>query len=713
MNYRNLIIGHVVNLILSFPTHCKFINYGGKEDGTEELHARIINSFDIPETGFLQTCYTGKRLSMKKVIDLVKDLVDKDRLDSVIDLWKEICKHTDSSDMRLVGYAQEIEMIAIRNGYSDNQFLDIVAPTLKYSQANKVEEFVNSALSHTEKAIDAKTPEGCQYYIDKLKRVLVSYPFIQPTFIAEFFDQEFLDELTELNFPETRANTLWSKIKEMNKYKMEKSVTDSNKDFSVCKEEVIYEGQNPYVQFMGTEHLTAPVFNWVSDVPRLAQECSLIGGLMVSLGNGDKSVIGIVKALIHRSPNQKVLCRDIFILPSDFEDFDSYDRRKRGMILDEIFDELANPVKTEVKKEADPMPSFPQYPNLTEEEEPVKDSLYMQLIKAAHPEAYETIKVSGDESEENINAILSHHVKGLDLTDLPKPSFRYELPEDKRTGVIIKGNPEDPMVQQLAEMFKVDINKVKPVESPEQEPSIKEILSNTQSISNFTQLVKMLENRPTFKSRLNENLEQRKTGMDHFNKIEELARQLDGSFKALTGIDPSTLNGDCQDPDCPVHGKKISEYQKRLVDLVVGIELTEKGSNVFINPELGKARSKGPFDFSGMLKFIENHFDPEPKKPTVSEIETKSHAVITQNFIIHDVKGEFFCEYKMIWTPALTRFMFSHNVPGNEEGRQFQHIRELTQRLTQDEAFKVFQSLRRDVIANGAHNPRPNPLTSY
>lgn len=708
-----LIQRYVVSRIVKFGLRegCEFLNYGGKSAG---LSDRIMKTFMIPETGHLQQCTDSKTgiHEFEKVRDLIASFIEAKKFEDIIDLYKELFNRDPKQEYSLMDWPAIIDGLLTKAGYVIDLTLRIESKGLHIGYKS-VENAFKAACENCEKAGTAKDLTHHEKYVDKLGRILDQYPYLQAGFVKQMFGEEYFKQLVYVkDIDQARFNQVKATIKERFMEHTQKEVTT----IMVDKMKDMHAPAEPYIQFMGTQHLLAPVVRWEVTTTRFAQECALVRDLMISIANGKKANVSVLKALIHRSPNQKALCAEIFISPDDFKDFDSYDRRKRGMVLDDIFDTIANPVKVEVKKEVDPMPSFPQYPNLTEEEEPVKDSLYMQLIKAAHPEAYETIKVSGDESEENINAILSHHVKGLGLTDLPKPSFRYELPEDKRTGVIIKGNPEDPMVQELAAMFKVDLGKVKPVESPEQELSIKEILSNTQSISNFTQLVKMLENRPTFKSRLNENLEQRKTGMDHFNKIEELARQLDGTFKGLTGIDPATLNGECKNPECPVHGKKISEYQKHLLDLVVGIELTEKGSNVFINPGLGKARSQESNKLTDLFKFIATHgtphSTPEPK-PTVSEIETSTYAVINQSFIIRDVKGEFFCEYKMTWSPGLTRFMFSHDLPDAPGGRQFHHIRDLTKRLTQDEAFKEFQSLRRVVIANGAHNPKQNPHTGY
>jgi len=708
-----LIQRYVVSRIVKIGLRegCEFPNYGGKSGG---LSDRIMNTFNIPESGHLQQCTDSKTgiHEFEKVRDLIASFIEAKKFEDIIDLYKELFNRDPKQEYSLMDWPAIIDGLLTKAGYFIDLTLRIESKGLHVGYKS-VENAFKAACENCEKASTAKDLTHYEKYVDKLGRILDQYPYLQVAFVKQMFGEEYFKQLVYVkDIDQARFNQVKATIKERFMEHTQKEVTTIMLEKMKSK----HPPAEPYVQFMGTNHLTGPLFKWDDSLSRFANEARLILKLINEIRAGDVDKIGTLKSVIHRSPHQRRLCREIIIDAEYFPVFNDFDRRKRGMILDEMFDKIANPVKTEVKKEEDPMPSFPQYPNLTEEEEPVKDSLYMQLIKAAHPEAYETIKVSGDESEENINAILSHHVKGLGLTDLPKPSFRYELPEDKRTGVIIKGNPEDPMVQELAAMFKVDLGKVKPVESPEQEPSIKEILSNTQSISNFTQLVKMLEIPPTFKSRLNENLGQRKTGMDHFNKIEELARQLDGTFKGLTGVDPATLNGECKNPECPVHGKKISEYQKRLLDLVVGIELTEKGSNVFINPGLGKARSQESNKLTELFKFIATHgtphSTPEPK-PTVSEIETTTHAVINQSFIIHDVKGEFFCEYKMTWSPGLTRFMFSHDLPDAPGGRQFHHIRDLTKRLTQDEAFKEFQSLRRVVIANGAHNPKQNPHTGY
>lgn len=740
-----LIQRYVVSRIVKIGLRegCEFPNYGGKSGG---LSDRIMNTFNIPESGHLQQCTDSKTgiHEFEKVRDLIASFIEAKKFEDIIDLYKELFNRDPKQEYSLMDWPAIIDGLLTKAGYFIDLTLRIESKGLHVGYKS-VENAFKAACENCEKASTAKDLTHYEKYVDKLGCILDQYPYLQVAFIKQMFGEEYFKQLVYVkDIDQARFNQVKATIKERFMEHTQKEVTTIMVDKMKSK----HPPAEPYIQFMGTQHLLAPVVRWEVTTTRFAQECALVRDLMISIANGKKANVSVLKALIHRSPNQKALCAEIFISPDDFKDFDSYDRRKRGMILDEMFDKIANPVKTEVKKEEDPMPSFPRYPNLTEEEEPVKDSLYMQLIKAAHPEAYETIKVSGDESEENINAILSHHVKGLGLTDLPKPSFRYELPEDKRTGVIIKGNPEDPMVQELAAMFKVDIDKVKPVESSSQEPSIKEILSNTQSISNFNQLLKMLENRPTFKSRLNENLEQRKTGMDHFNKIEELARQLDGAFKGLTGIDPATLNGECKNPECPVHGddkvsfiqdllktkrpdgEELHHYQLRIADLIVGIDPVKVDDisivipggkmrqphpfgEIFTLGDLQSVTAKGPFDFSGALKFMKDHYDPEPKKPTVSEIETTTHAVINQSFIIRDVKGEFFCEYKMTWSPGLTRFMFSHDLPDAPGGRQFHHIRDLTKRLTQDEAFKEFQSLRRVVIANGAHNPKQNPHTGY
>lgn len=198
------------------------------------------------------------------------------------------------------------------------------------------------------------------------------------------------------------------------------------------------------------------------------------------------------------------------------------------------------------------------------------------------------------------------------------------------------------------------------------------------------------------------------------------------SENIVRGLDfPFTPDVKCNNPNCPVHGNKkvnliqdllktkcpdgeeLHEHQQRIVDLIIGIDPAQEGRIAFINPNLGETRSKGPYDFSGVLKFLEDHFYPEPKKPTITEIETSTNVVINQSFIVHDTKGEFFCEYKMTWTPSKVRFMFTHDKPNiTGMGRRFYQISELTKPMTQDEAFKEFQSLRRVVIDNGAHNPR-------
>lgn len=593
MSHIKLVQGHVVNMILSFPSTCGFPNYGGRLDGNEELLARILNSFSVTETGHLQGCYTNKKLSMAKVLALMESFIDDDKLEDLVDLWKEVCNHSDSSELRQVGYSEKLESMAAKRDFTTGHFLEIIASKLKYDQKSSIGYFFDSAMNALANASNAKNESDFDYHVNKLNRVLVTYPFIQPTFIAEAFGQEFLDTLAGHSNASVRASLMLEKIKRRyNKLHEAAPAPEEKKEgFKMWGQQTIYEGKERFVHFMGIEHLVQSAIAFSDKEDRVDQELSLIHNTLHDLINKSTMAYaiyakGIIKSIIHRSSHQEKLCRDVLIDPSNWAEFEKADPRKRGMIVDEILETLVKDALPKVKVEKVPadLSHHPAYPNLTEEEEPVKDSLYMQLIKVTHPEVYEAIKVTGDESEENINSILGHHIKLLGITDGKEVenSFKYEYPKALASGVIIKGDPDHPMVQELAKMFNVDIDKVKPVEEPKPETPTDDGILGT-----IGQIKEIFESSRPFKSRLNENLDRLKTGMDRVNKIEAIARELDVAFEGLTGIDPSTLNGDCQDPSCPVHGNVdlnlvqslLSKRQPHPMDHFIGIERLD------LNPE--------------------------------------------------------------------------------------------------------------------------------
>lgn len=640
MSSINLVHRYVVEQLLSINTKCEFKNYGGTSSG---LIDRIMASFHIPETGHIQTFYygnTNKRLNTTAIKTFIKTKIIADQLDDVIDIWKEICNKGFSESM-IMGYASDIELVLITRGLSSNQFLNLAIPTFP-TKLKTVDNAIKSANDYLEKVIGSKTSSEFNNYKEKLLRTLVTYPYIQKVFIENNFPETFLGQLEVMPNATLRSSALITKIKEDNIARLKEVKSAEAKEGTRKMSEAMkrmHPPAEPYIQFMGTEHLTAPVFNWASTHSRFSQECSLIAGLMGSLSNGDKSVIGTIKALIHRSPNQKALCRDIFILPTSFPDFDSYDRRKRGMILDEILDKVGDQQKVQIKK--DPLSSFPEYPNLTEEEEHVSQP----KVNVPDNQEAEIIK--------DLSNILKH--------------YSTEMPTDPETMAIINS------------------------------------------------LIEKLESRPTFKSRLTQNLDKQRTGLDRVDDfLNAVANEAGANPKLLHALaiqEVRRKNGTCDNLDWTMCGEKnadiILNFLKTkypAVDLIVGIMPDhDKPATSYIRPDAGKQRSEGQHDFNGLLRFLDNYHDPEPKKPTVTEIETSTNVVINQKFVVYDVKGEFFCEYKMNWTPTRTRFMFTHDEPGSEAGRRFHLIHEFNKQMTQDEAFAQFQSLRRAAISNGPH----------
>lgn len=514
MSNIHLVHSFVVEQILSITTKCKFQNYGGNNEG---LYGRIMGTFHICETGYLQSLYKeGEKFTFEPLISLIKSKLQKDQLDDLIDIWKEICNRKDL-ESTVMHFAGLIESAMIHLGHHTNHFLYLEAP-IWTTKLKSVDNAIKSASDYLEKVLNSETSAKYEKYLYRLSRTLNTHPYIQKTFIEFNFSKLLLNQLEDISDIKLRTDALKDKIKE----------------------------------------------------------------------------------------EQNAITKET---------------KAKGK-------ESSKMIKVEVKKEADPMPSFPPYPNLTEEEELMKDSLYMQLIKA------------------------------FVSSELEK------LPSEELLAVI------------------------------------------------------------------DELIKRSKAGMDRVNKIETIAKRLDDFFKGLTGVDPETLKGDCQDLDCPVHGsnkvniiqdllktkcpddEELHEHQQRIVDLITGINPQMEAHIGFLN--LGpNQRSESYYDFNGMLKFIENHFDPEPKKPTATEIETYTNVVINQKFVIHDVKGEFFCEYKMTWTPTRAQFTFTHDKPNNgETGRRFYPIHELNRPMTQDEAFKEFQSLHRVALEN-PHKPKPNPFSSH
>lgn len=768
---------------------CEFPNYGGRAAG---LNDRIMKLFGIVETGYLQQCISGKLdlPDSTKVHDLIVKMVDEKKFEELIDFWKEICNQERLLEYNFMDWPFIIDKILAEAGYVIDILLRINSKGLSTGYKT-VENAFKAVCDNCDKASTAKDQTHHEKYIDKLERILFSYPFLQEEFIKQMFSEQYLNELKKSSDVKSmRIADIKSTI--LSRYH---SFTERNRVPNVPKAEVkakeVKEASDkmseamkrrhapaePYVRFMGTDHLIHAKITFGVHEKRVHQEFNMIHHALLELAQEKDTpyrtyLKGFIKSIVHRSFEQEKLCHDVLIAPSDWDEFSKQDPRKRGMIIDELLDNAHAP-KVEIKKDEDTLSPFPEYPNLTEEEEPVsqpkvnvpgeqEESVYMELVKTVHPEVYEIIvaieKDLGKKLQyEEVNAVLRDYVTGKPAF---KRSFRYQLPEDLASKVVIKGDPADPTVQKLAAMFNVDINEVKPVTPKEPVDhharivkDLSDILkhyatempTDPETIAAINSLVEKLESRSTFKSRLTQNLDQRKTGMDQAidaiykddvrATAQQLAKELEGIFLELTKIDPRKLelNLDevCVDPSCPVHGKKkvnviqdllktkrsdgesLHEHQQRIVDFLVGINPEVEGHTGFINPNGGKQRSEGSFDFSGMLKFMENYYNPEPKKPTVTEIETDSNVVINQKFVIYDAKGEFSCEYKMTWTPTTVQFRFTHDKPESERGRRFYPIRELNKPMTQDKAFAYFQSLRRAVIADGAHRPKVNPYTGY
>lgn len=735
---------------------CEFPNYGGRAAG---LNDRIMKLFGIVETGYLQQCTSGKLglPGSTKVQDLIVKMIDEKKFEELIDFWKEICNQERLLEYNFMDWPFIIDKILAEAGYTIDILLRINSKGLSTGYKT-VENAFKAVCDSCDKASTAKDQTHHEKYIDKLERILFSYPFLQEEFIKQMFSAQYLNELKKSSDVKSmRIADIKSTI--LSRYH---SFTERNRVPIVPKAEVkakeVKEASDkmseamkrrhapaePYVRFMGTDHLIHAKITFGVHEKRVSQEFNMIHHALLELAQEKDTpyrtyLKGFIKSIVHRSFEQEKLCQDVLIAPGDWDEFSKQDPRKRGMIIDELLDNAHAP-KVEVKKKEDTLSSaFPAYPNLTEEEEHVsqlkvnasdeqEESTYLKLIKAVHPEVYDIIvateKTTGKKmSHQQMDALLRNYLTVN--PEMKNNSFHYELPEPQREKVVIKGDPSDPVVKKLAEMFSIDINDVKPSETDSPlEPTSPLI------VAAINKIVKDLEGSSGFKSRLTQNLEQRKTGMDNVGEIIGLAKELDASFKALTGIDPSTLNGECHDPECPVHGQKkvnviqdllktkrpdgeeLHEHQQRIVDLIVGIDPEVEGRIAFINLNGGKQRSEGQYDFSGLFKHLEHRHTPEPKKSTVSEIETSTNVVINQSFTVRNVYGAFVCEYKMAWTPSNTRFMFSHDAPGVGEGRKFNVIRELTQQLTQDEALAQFQSLRRHVIADGAHKPKVNPYTN-
>jgi hypothetical protein len=413
------------------------------------------------------------------------------------------------------------------------------------------------------------------------------------------------------------ARVIEKTITKLTENKEQKVSEEKKEGFQVWGQQTIYEGQERFVHFMGTEHLTQSVIQFDSESTRFSQECSMIWNSMVSLVKGESgdpvNTKATIKSIIHRSLDQEKICRNILIMPHDWDKFEKADPRKRGMIIDDLLDEAI----------AQPAPQVSTQPK-EEVKEDKGMGKYLDIIKEVHPDLW---------------ADLVHR-------------------------------------QAKGEVLNEDIIN-------------KEIMK--------VAMVKMFGINPALLESMVKK-ESRKPEQENFSS-ENIVRGFDFPFLS---------EAKCEDPACPVHGEGLHEHQQRVVDLIIGIDPALEGRISFLNvdPNLGKQRQQRPFDFSGMIKFLTNHFEP---KPTATEIETTSNVVINQKFIINDVNGNFFCEYKMVWTPTHTRFMYSHTKPDGKQPRAFRQIAEAGGQMTQDEAFRKFQSMRRVALEN-PHQSKRNPL---
>lgn len=609
MSSIHLVHRYVVEQILSITTKCEFKNYGGTGRG---LVDRIMGSFNIPETGWLQAVYTGNILNTAKLMDLIKNKLDEDQLEDVIDVWKELC-NKGFSESSIMGHARNFAAEIRSRGFGKKPFfeLDVDEWTVVLRTVNNT---IKSARGYFEKAFSSTTVEEFNVYQQKLLRTLVTYPYIQETFIEDSFSQQLRHHLQAMSDPVVRTEHLITKLKEENDFLFKEVKVKQSKEGTEIMLDQMHKQHphaKPYIHFLGTDHHIGHSFHFNADASRFAQECNYIRSLMLDLPKDGKIPLCAIKSIIHRSAHQKRLCQELFIDQTDWENFDKMDPQKRGLKLDVIFNAVMTHESLSADN-ADQSLSLPDYPNLAEEEVPVEDSRYLAIIKELYPDVYAEIKESGDSSDEGVNAIL-----------LKK---------------ITKAN-------------------------------------------------------------------QQRKAEDRINLIEQLSDKLTDQFKVLlTTATPFDPSGECKNPDYRIHSKgseiiDLLRQHQNPIDHFIGIDL----GGLETRPKQGfQVKSRQP---QHALAFLIQ----TPPEHTASEIETTSNVVINQKFIIHDVNGDFFSEYKMTWTDGVARIMLSHDKPGNGVGRQFRHLENLSGKMTQDEAFSRFQSLRR-VSLKDPINPRPNPF---
>jgi hypothetical protein len=500
-------------------------------------------------------------------------------------------------------------------------------------------------------------------------------------------------------------------ITKLNDKKVLTVMADTMKSMHGRKKEHTEEKER-YVHFMGTEHLTQPSYGFESKVGRLSQEVFYINQLVHSVRLPSTDIVktkALIKAIIHRSPEQRELINSTIQAPASFfESIDAVDARKRGMMIDEALDEMLGTDPAEIN-----LNELASSHNVSEAEQqpthvdPEMKELLVEILatlKQLQPKdnVVETkVQLSGGESlnlrtptEDNIRAFIKTFgakSKSEEPNQETRPVLKYELPEGARKELVISGDPEDPLIKDIIKLFQdsaLDV-KVNKKESPKLEDS-------------------------------------------EFS-AENIIRGY-GLYSPYAG----KSGQECKDTTCPVHGENIlPQRQPHPFDYIIGIDPGNKKGDVH-HVHILKGRGedgenpiyklKGQeIDFSGHRGFarpprstLEQIFGSEfarvsnvsdEPQPTATEIETTTHVVINQSFIIYDVKGEFFCEYKMNWNSEMTNFRFTHDKPDSPKGRRFYPIRDLSKKMTEDEALKQFQSLRRAVLVNGPHKPRPSSLT--
>lgn len=98
------------------------------------------------------------------------------------------------------------------------------------------------------------------------------------------------------------------------------------------------------------------------------------------------------------------------------------------------------------------------------------------------------------------------------------------------------------------------------------------------------------------------------------------------------------------------------------------------------------------------LKHISHPFEELfVKRPYTTQINSSSHTVLNQDFIVYDLNGDFFCEYKMIWAQGKVRIMYSHVPAVLGESRRFNHIMH-NHKCTEQEAIGIFANLRESAV---------------